>query len=319
MTARTVPLPPAVPGELRTLDAVAGRLRYYVAQPPQESGAAGAAPLLLVHSINAAGTAYEVRPLYEHYRATRTVYAPDLPGFGFSERSDRAYTPRLMTDAVLATVEEIRRIHGPAPIDALALSLSCEFLARAAVEAPGAFRSIALVSPTGFDRRAPHYGPPGSHRGMPLLRRFFTFPLWSRGFFDLLTTRSSIRFFLEKTWGSKAIDEGLLEYDCLTTRQPGARHAPYWFISGFLFSNDVTRLYESLALPVWMAHGERGDFVDYRYKRAFAGRPNWTFSVFPAGALPHFEVLDAFTRAYDAFLARARANEPHMNEMSGAG
>lgn len=311
MPDRTIPLPPAVSGQLRTLDGVAGRVCYYTACPSQESRASGG-PLLLIHSVNAAASAYEVRPLYEHYRATRVVYAPDLPGYGFSDRSQRDYTPRLMTDAVLAMVEEIRRIHGPAPIDALALSLSCEFLARAAVEMPDAFRTVALVSPTGFDRRAPRYGPPGSNRGMPLLRRFFTFPAWSEAFFELLTARRSIRFFLEKTWGSKAIDEGLLDYDCITTRQPGARHAPYWFVSGFLFSDDITRLYESLAMPVWMVHGERGDFVDYRYKRAFEGRPNWTFRVVPTGALPHFEVLDAFTREYDTFLWRAPADEPRM-------
>jgi pimeloyl-ACP methyl ester carboxylesterase len=261
-----------------------------------------ARPLLLIHSINAAGSAYEIRPLYEHYRATRPVYAPDLPGFGFSERSDREYTPRLMTDAVLRMVEEIRRIHGPAPIDALALSLASEFLARAAVEMPDAFRTLALVSPTGFDRGAPRYGAPGSHRGMPWLRRLFRFPLWDEGFFNLLTSRASIRFFLQKTWGSKDIDAGMLDYDRITTRQPGARYAPYWFVSGFLFSDDVSRVYESLAMPVWMAHGERGDFVDYRYKTTLQGRPNWTFRVFPTGALPHFEVRDAFTREYDAFL-----------------
>jgi pimeloyl-ACP methyl ester carboxylesterase len=299
MTPTIPTLPHAVSGELRSLRSSVGALCYYCAGP---GPATSARPLLLIHSINAAGSAYEIRPLYEHYRATRPVYAPDLPGFGFSERSDREYTPRLMTDAVLRMVEEIRRIHGPAPIDALALSLACEFLARAAVEMPDAFRTLALVSPTGFDRRTPRSGPPGSDRGMPWLRRLFRFPLWDEGFFNLLTTRASIRYFLQKTWGAKDIDEGMLDYDCITTRQPGARYAPYWFVSGFLFSKDVSRIYESLTMPVWMAHGERGDFVDYRYKSAVQGRPNWTIRVFPTGALPHFEVLDAFTRDYDAFL-----------------
>jgi hypothetical protein len=58
------------------------------------------APLLLVHSVNAAASAAEVRPLFEHYSATRTVFAIDLPGFGHSRRADIAYTPRLMTDAL---------------------------------------------------------------------------------------------------------------------------------------------------------------------------------------------------------------------------
>ena len=307
MRSTLPPLPPAVSGARHTFQSAAGPLSYYTSVLPGPAEAVHLAPLLLIHSVNAAASAYEVRPLYEHYRGIRSVYAPDMPGFGFSDRSDRDYTPRLMTDAVHAMVTEIRRVHGPAPIDAVAVSLSCEFLARAANEAPGAFRSVALVSPTGFNRAEPHYGPPGSTRGMPLLRSLFTRPPWSRGFFDLLTSRPSVRYFLQKTWGSKNIDEGLLDYDCLTTRQPGARHAPYCFVSGFLFSGDISRIYESIELPVWMAHGVRGDFVDYRYKATVEARPNWTIRVFQTGALPYFEALEEFAREYDAFLERAHA------------
>lgn len=298
---RAVALPHAVPGERRELDSRAGRLSYYVAGP------VGAPPLLLIHSVNAAGSAYEVGPLYEHYAAGRTVYALDLPGFGFSERSDRAYTPRLMADAILAMADEIRSAHGGKPIDALALSLSSEFLARAASEAPGMFRTLALISPTGFDRRTPDDAPPDSTRAMPRLRKAFDVPLWSRAFFDLLTSKPSIRFFLRKTWGSRDIDEGMVDYDHLTTHQPGAQHAPYAFVSGFLFSRGIRRIYRALGHPVWMAHGQRGDFTDYSAAGAFAKHPNWTVQSFPTGALPHFEVLGEVTRAYDAFLARATA------------
>src|ERR1700754_2597481 len=86
-------------------------------------------PLLLIHSVNAAATAYEAKPLFEHYRSRRTVYALDLPGFGLSDRTERVYTPRLMTDAVLLTLREIRKRHGDARVDVVALSLSCEFAA----------------------------------------------------------------------------------------------------------------------------------------------------------------------------------------------
>lgn len=291
-------LTPAVAGARREfVSPSAGRLSYYVT--------GSGPPLLLVHSINAAGSAYEVKPIYDHYAASRTVYAIDLPGFGFSERSDRKYTPRLMTDAVEEITREIRKRHGPAPIDALALSLSSEFLARAAREESDYYRTVALVSPTGFDRRGPREGPEGSTRAIPWLYSVFTFPLWTRGFFRLLTSRPSIRYFLRKTWGSKDIDEGLFEYDYLTTHQPGARHAPYRFVSGYLFSDDIGRIYKGLAIPVWMAHGVRGDFTDYSGKTLVAAKPNWTIDVFQTGALPHFEVPAEFTAAYDRFLAVA--------------
>jgi pimeloyl-ACP methyl ester carboxylesterase len=291
-------LPPAVSGERRELATSAtGRLSYYVA--------GSGPPLLLVHSVNAAASAYEMRPFHEHYAASRTVYSVDLPGFGFSDRSKRNYTPRLMTDAVEAMTREIRRLHGEAPIDAVALSLSCEFLARAAFEERDDFRTVALVSPTGFDRRGPYDGPEGSTRAMPWLHAVFDFPLWSRGFFRLLTSRPSIRFFLRKTWGSKQIDEGAFDYAYLTSHRPGARHAPYYFVSGYLFSGDITRIYRALSLPIWMAHGVRGDFTDYSGKAVIETKSNWAVDVFQTGALPQFEVPDAVFAAYDRFLAEA--------------
>ncbi len=298
-------LPPALSGERVEIDSMAGRLSFYVAGPAESaSGSTDRTPLLLLHSINASGSAYEVRPLYEHYRHQRPVYAPDLPGFGFSERSDRPYLPRLMTDAVLAMVAEIQRVHGDVPIDVVGVSLSSEYAARAAQEAPERFRSVALVSPTGFNRGAPFNGPPGSHRGIAWLRRFFFNPRWSDGLYRWLTKRRVIRYFLKKTWGSAQIDEGLLDYDVLTTRQPGSKFAPYWFVSAHLFSADITHIYQSLTMPVWMVHGVRGDFVDYRHKSAYAGLPNWTFDVMPTGALPYFERGDEFVASYDAFLSQ---------------
>jgi pimeloyl-ACP methyl ester carboxylesterase len=290
-------LPPAVSGERRDLASTAGRLSYYCAGTGTD-----AQPLLLIHSINAAGSAYEVRPLYEHYGRMRPVYALELPGFGFSERSDRTYDPRLMTDAVLAIADEIARHHGAGTVDALALSLSSEFLARAAAENPQSFRTIALVSPTGFDRRTPDTAEPGSTRARPTFRRILSVPLWNRAFFDLLTSKPSIRFFLQKTWGSKRIDEGMVQYDYLTTHQPSAQYAPYSFVSGFLFSRDIRQVYRGLPHPVFMVHGTRGDFVDYSATASFKNHPNWHFHVMQTGALPHFEDLPGFVRAYDAFL-----------------
>jgi pimeloyl-ACP methyl ester carboxylesterase len=300
-------LPAPVSGQRHEINSAAGRLTYYSAGSQAESKWP---PLLLIHSINAAGSAYEVRPLYEHYRQSRTVYALELPGFGHSERSPRQYSVRLMTDAILIAARAIQDIHGRGQIDALAVSLSSEFLARAVTELPLAFRSAALVSPTGFRARDATATWRDGTRGMPWLHSVLEFPAWSEGFFRLLTSRRSIRYFLNKTWGSREIDEGLLEYDYLTTHQPGAQHAPYYFVSGFLFSEGIIKVYHSLTLPVWMSHGVRGDFVDYSAKSQVEARANWTIQVFPTGAMPHFEVTADFIAAYDAFLAGISASSP---------
>jgi len=131
-------------------------------------------PLVLVHSVDAAASAAEVRPVFEHCRATHTVFAIDLPGFGFSERANRRDDPRRMTDA----------LH---------------------------------------------------------------------------------------------------------------------FLSGGLFSQDIHRIHEALSQPVWMSHGVRGDFTDFRGKRLVDQRGHWRTTVYPSGALPYFEVPAGCLADLDAF------------------
>jgi pimeloyl-ACP methyl ester carboxylesterase len=201
----------------------------YCARP--EGAASGLPPLLLVHSVNAAGSAAEVAPLFAHYRQQRAVYALDLPGFGCSERSDRPYTVRLMTDALLAALRAIQAEQAGVAVDVLAVSLACEFAARVAVEAPQLVRRLALVSPTGFSGKRRRYGAPGAAVGPPWLFQLLSWRLWSAGLYNTLTRPAVIRYFLQRTWGSSAIDEALWRYDLLTTRQPGAQFAPLAFVS----------------------------------------------------------------------------------------
>jgi pimeloyl-ACP methyl ester carboxylesterase len=262
-------------------------------------------PLVLVHSVNAAASAAEVRPLYDHYRAARSVFAIDLPGFGSSERSDRAYDPRLMTDALHALAEQVRKRCGDAPIDALAASLGCEFLARAAAERPAVWGRIALVSPTGLRGKTPRRGPAGSTRGLAWLHTVLSAEPWAEALYRGLTKPSVIRYFLQRTWGSKAIDEILWEYDVLTARQPGARFAPLHFLSASMFSADIHQVYDDMTQPVWMSHGVRGDFNDYRGKALLRERADWITTVYPTGALPYFEVPGPFIQDFDRFLAGA--------------
>jgi pimeloyl-ACP methyl ester carboxylesterase len=295
----TPALTPAVSGQRLEIDSAAGRLSYYV----DGSGP----PLLLVHSVNAAATVAEVKPVFDHYKTTRTVFALDLPGFGFSQRSARAYTPVLMITAILALLDVIERRFGKQPVDVMGLSLGCEFVARIAVAHPQRVRSLALVSPTGFSGGKSRRGAPGSTYTMPWFFKALTGPGWGGGLFRNLTRPSVVRHFLNKTWGSKQIDEGLMAYCVLTAQQAGAEHAPLCFLSGQMFSADIHTVYEAVRQPVWVAHGVRGDFTDYRNLSIVQGRPNWQVSVYQAGAIPYFEVPQELFPVMDRFLSQFTA------------
>jgi len=302
-----LPLPLAFPAERRDLATLSGSLSLYRAGPDKAGGGADSSPalppLLLLHSVNASASAAEVAPLFAHYRQHRVVYALELPGFGFSDRSDRPYTVRLMTDALQMALTAIQSESGGVAADVLAVSLSCEFAARASCETPQLIRRLAMVSPTGFSGKKRRYGPAGSGIGPPWLLRLLRWPRWSEGVFRTLTLPAVIRYFLVRTWGSDAIDEALWRYDMLTTRQPGARFAPLYFVSAQLFSADINSLYEAMTGPVWVSMATRGDFTDYQGRTTVADRSNWQFHAIEGGALPYFEDLPAFTRRLDSFWA----------------
>lgn len=313
MTQTRQSLPHVLSGQRQEIhDPVAGLVSYYVDGPPSGNLAAGAGdlpPILLLHSINAAPSAHEVKPLFDAFKKKRRTYAIDLPGYGHSDNSDRTYDQRLMVDAVHAVVARICQDNQCAAIDALAVSLSCEFLAKVALEAPNSIRSLALVSPTGFARNAPSQGPPEADCGRPGVYRVVSLPLLGRALFGLLTIAPSIRFFLQKTWGSKQIDEEMFRTSRQVSRYRGAHRAPLHFISGFLFSADIMPTYKALLQPVWLSHGLRGDFTDYSRTEAIANKSNWRITAYDAGALLYFEVTEAFIEAYEDFLDRVSAGQ----------
>lgn len=296
LTAQDAPQLPLVwHTDRRETTGRAGRLSYFVA--------GDGPPLLLIHSVNAAASAYEVRPIFDRMQPTHRVYAVDLPGFGFSDRRPRDYSVRLFVDAVHDMLDVIATDAGSVPVDALALSLGAEFLARAATEVPARFRSLTLVAPTGFSRGASTVdAPAGTTREMSGLLRALQFPFWSQTLFDLLVSRRSIRYFLRRMWGSKHIDEGLFEYCCQVAHLPDARNAPFAFVSGRLFSKDIEHIYEAVKVPVWVPHGTRGDFEDFSQAWTVAQRPNWRFQSFDTGAMPHFERPEEFFPALMRFV-----------------
>lgn len=306
IATQVLPLP--LQAEFTPLQTGVGTVALYYGAPlyPQnlpDDARPAFPPALLLHSMNAAGSAAEMAPLFDHLRQTRHVYALDFPGFGHSDRSDRAYTPRLMTDAVHACLDAMAELHGAQAFDVVALSLGAEYAVRAQVERPQRVGRLALISPTGFNGKPRRYGPPESTLGMAWLHTVLSNPRWSQALYRGLTRPGVIRYFLERSWGSKNIDEALWHYDLLTSRQSGARFAPLYFLSAYLFSKDINTLYEAAQCPVWVSMATRGDFTNYTGRSTVEGRAHWQFHTIEGGALPYFENLAAFVAQLDPFLA----------------
>ena len=274
----------------------AGKLNYYTHH--QASGR----PLLLLHSINAAASAYEMGPLFRHYSGLRPVYALDLPGYGFSERARRPYTPALFQSAILDMLEnEIGE-----PADVVALSLSCEFAAAAALSRPELFHSLTFISPSGLNQqdtgRATQWA--DQRDQSERRRRLFAFPLWARPLFDLITTSRSIHFFLKQSFVGD-VTPGFVDYAYAVSHQPGAEHAPLTFLSGRLFTPDICgQVYQNLTQPTLMIYDEDAYSRFDRLPELLQRNPNWqTARIVPSRGLPHFEKLSETVSALDRFWA----------------
>ncbi|AFL73336.1 alpha/beta fold hydrolase [Thiocystis violascens] len=266
----------------------AGRIAYYV-----DAGGEGR-PLVLVHSINAAPSSFEMRPLFEQYRGQRPVYSLDLPGFGHSERGARPYTPDLYANALADFLRQVVQ----QPADVLALSLSAEFAARAALATPGQVASLVVISPTGFSLR-----PVPSMRSARITHKALTIPLVSQGLYDLVASRPSIRYFLGRSFVGDVPAE-VIDYAHATSHQPGARHAPLTFLSMQLFTPNATdRLYGKLTdLPV-LAIADRDPYITFERLDDFVARhPNWQrIRLAPNLGLPHWERLPETVATLDRF------------------
>lgn len=295
-------LPPALTADIHRLNGAAGVIAVY-------AGGVGP-PVLLVHSVNALASAAEVRPMFEALIQDHSVYALDLPGYGLSDRLPRAYVVGDMCAAVSQVAQWAADRHPGQPLLAVGVSLSCEFVARVAQQTPNLFLALALVSPTGFRGGKSLRQPTGSTLFMGGFDRFLRGPGpgWGRFLFRQLSRPSVVRYFLQRTWGGKNIDETLWAYAVRTAHLPNAEQAPLSFLSGGLFSADMHDVYESLRLSVWVVHGTRGDFTDYRALDLVRDRPNWQVTVMQAGAMPYFEDMGTFMAAYRVFESSTRSD-----------
>ncbi|KEF35751.1 alpha/beta hydrolase [Deinococcus sp. RL] len=293
-TAAPAPtLSPAVSGERRFLTLPGfGRVAYYA--DPRGSGR----PLVLTHSVNAAASAYEMKPLWDAYAGTRPLYALEWPGFGSSDRPDVPYTPELMTQALTALVAELG-----AEVDVVSLSLGSEFAARAALAEPR-IRTLALISPSGLGE--PRGGTQQASERDGGTRLYRTLDAVGTPLYALLRTRPSVEYFLSRSFRGP-VDEGLVAYSLETSRQPGAKNAPLYFISGQLFTPDAYRdLYSKLRIPVTVLY-DRDAFVSFDRLPLFTAQPGVSaVRIEGTDGLPHFEKLPQVRAALDAFWAAHR-------------
>jgi len=284
-----VPLDNALLGNRISLENdLAGKVNIYAS----ETGTGR--PLVLLHSINAAASAYEMKPIFDHYQGKRPVYALEWPGFGKSERKAVRYSPDLYSRVLNQFIESLG---GKTP-DVIALSLGSEFAARAASLRPELFHSLVLISPSGLGKS--RGGRNENQTGQ--LHSILSAPLWGRPLYDLVATRVSIRWFLKKSFVGEP-PQDLVDYCYASAHQPGAQNAPLFFLSGSLFTANVLEsIYMHLQVPTRVIY-DQDFYVRFdRLEELLNNNSNFSASrLIPSRGLPQFEMLDELTSDLDRY------------------
>lgn len=264
------PLSPALDGALRTFQNRHGHRVAYYKSRDSFAPLKDVRPLVLVHSINAAASAYEMRPLFEHYAGSRPTYVLEWPGFGQSQRGKLNYSARLYIDTLTDFLTLLHRDHPAA--DVVALSLSAELAAAAAKDRPSLVHTLTLISPTGLGR-APHH-----NHISPLGEKLLTRMPWSKALFALLASHPSIHYFLGKSFVGP-IDEGLEAYCHETAHQPGAEYAPWAFLTGRFAVPDVfDRVYAELRTPTLVLY-DKDAYTSFERLGELLLRNQWIRSI----------------------------------------
>nr|WP_301549808.1 alpha/beta hydrolase [Methylorubrum thiocyanatum] len=99
-------------------------------------------PVILVHGLGMSSR-YMI-PLAEHLAPHLRVYAPDLPGFGLSDKPPQALTVRQLADALAAWMHKV----GLTRAAFVGNSLGCEVLVELAVVHPQLVDRLVLQGPT---------------------------------------------------------------------------------------------------------------------------------------------------------------------------
>jgi pimeloyl-ACP methyl ester carboxylesterase len=216
-------------------------------------------PVLLIHSINAAASAFEMRGPFAGLQDRAAVHALDLLGYGNSDRPPRRYRADDYIDLI---GDHLARINAPTTL--IASSLGAAYAVAAAARWPERVNALVLACPTGLEQLAERPGIP-AYVAYQILRSPF-----GKLLFRALTSRAGTRYFLrDQAYARKeSITPETHDGFYYTCRRPGAYYAPICFLTGLL-NCDVRAAFPRLHQPILLVWGKQATTTPVRRAEAF--------------------------------------------------
>ncbi|HZO72687.1 MAG TPA: alpha/beta fold hydrolase [Ktedonobacteraceae bacterium] len=235
------PLKSILPGKDHLYKWTYGHIFYKVL------GEADAPPLLLLHAPGIGASSHTMHALMEPLARHFRVYAPDLAGFGLSDRPNMAYTAdtyiKLGHDFLVEVIGQ--------PAMLLASGLSCNYSIVIARDTAEFCNGVVLLSPTALFAQS-------ERKQRPWLAQLAKNPVVALMLYSVLTTPFVLRALVarEDATGYQDVAQAKLAYVSAAAHQLGAQHAVLAHLAGAL-DLDVTDQLERLTQPglvIWGAN-----------------------------------------------------------------
>ena len=222
-----------------------GRIFYKVAGEENKG-----APVVFIHSVGVGHSGFTWRKNFDELSKIYCVYAPDLLGFGLSDKpSNVSYSSDLYVELISDFLREVVRT----PAHIVAISLGAAYSIRVADTYPELVRSLVLVSPTGAGILSNRPGMTGA-----AFYGLLQSPVLGTSFYNTLASERSIRDFARQQYfyDRHRVTNRFVNYHYAISHQQGAQHAIAAFLSGFL-NTDARESFSRLKQPVTLVWGKQ--------------------------------------------------------------
>lgn len=235
----------ALGGEASVYDWREGQIVYKTAGENNDG-----VPIIFVHGIGAGLSSFMWRKNFDSLAKDFRVYAPDLLGFGFSDKpAGVSYSAELYVELIADLISEVA---GP-PVNLVAASLGAAYCVRVANEYPDLVNSLILVSPTGADNLRVRPGMAGA-----AFYGLMNSPVLGTSFHNAVASERSIGDYARDTlfYDRRKVSDRLIAHHYATSHLPGAQYAIAAFLSGYL-NTDIREAFARLTQPVTLVWGKQ--------------------------------------------------------------
>lgn len=274
----------------KTVNTHLGKMAYHT-QNQAFWGEVNSLPtMLFLHNFGGGASAYEWSKVYPAFAAEYRILAPDLIGWGDSDRPQRDYQ---LEDYLTTVTEFLNQTCPESPINILASSWTGALAVRLAIQHPELCQRLFLVCPSGFADF-------GQDAGRRLPKGLISLPLvddllYGLGAENELAVGNFLRSFLFKN--PDRLSPEIIAAYLNSAQKPNGKFAALAFLRGDLYF-DLSLYLRQLQTPTVIFWGEEAQFTDINLGRRLAelnpGVVKKFWSIASTGILPHLEIPAVF-------------------------